>query len=232
MPKRKRTKIVTLKVSKPKFSKPQVEIIKKIARKAVDKKSETKVAWFNISNNLQDSVFTSWNLMYQSGLANGTEGENSKLIGDRFNMKGIRVRAFINMFSSGSIGDLHLDLMVVETDVYKTTASLGRLDLVPGYAPTLPGFPVRIDSSKARVLKRKRIKLKSTITGIIDTKAVDMYVKYDKMCRFSGDTSGTYDLDGKNLYLVAYQIQQGAATPGTTNVAQIIGQCEFFYKDP
>lgn len=217
--------IVQVSKKKKVFSNEEAKTIKKLAKRVIQKEAETKVGYANIQDGMVAERILSYNYVYQCGITQGTGGEDSRIIGNRFNMVGLKARGRV---INSDNKDKDIILAIIETDKYVTTANLNALDVFPSYS--LIGFPQRYDSSRVKVLAKEKIKLRNYIAGVNTVQEFEMYVPYKKKCELSGDTSGAYDLNGKNLYFVAYSYVDGG-TPGSTAVNSIFGVLEMFYKD-
>lgn len=210
------------------FSQKEAKAIARLAKKAVLSHAETKVAYATISGSVQDTIPKSWNCVYQTGITQGTEAENSKIIGNKFDLVGIKFRG--NLLNNSSSTLLNQNALVtlafVETEVFKTVTSLAADDIFPDYSPIT--YPPRFDASKCRVLGKKQVILRNLISGVQDYQPVDFYVPYKRTVELTANSNGAFGISGKQIYLVMFASTQNA---GTSFPVFHNGFIEMFYKD-
>jgi len=196
-------------------------------RKIVLRTAETKLGYFTISNTINKQVPITWNLMGAAGMTGGTSGDNSRFIGDQFNMVGIRLRLeWINNVLENS-ETTKITVALVKAYPYNVATSVAAAALFPDYS--LIGYPPRFDSSKCTVLMRKEITLRPQIAGVRVLETLYHYKKMDTVVRFDPNV-GAFGVKGMQYYLVMYGENWGA-TLTTEVVATVGGVVEIMYKD-
>lgn len=206
----------------------QAKAVKKIAKKVVRGEEETKVGYFLISSQMKELTPITWNYIYSAGISQGTAAESGNIIGNRFNMVGLKVRGTLySLQASGYENqDVLVTVAIVESDVYKTNTSLANSDLFSVFNT----YPERFDSSKVRVLGKQQFRLVAQIDSIKPFVPFEMYVPYRKKMELSYTSEGSYVNNGKNIYVVALSAMPNGVI-ATSNTCYITGVGEMFYKD-
>lgn len=132
-------------------------VTKDYVRKAIVRAAEKKILYFTAGYTMKQQVVHSWNLMYQTSVAQGTDWEE-RVIGTKIRISRIIIEGQIaNDVSSDKDQPFAVRVLVLKADNYNTITSLGFGDVFEGqiYNAT----DARPNSRKVTVLANRLLTL-------------------------------------------------------------------------
>lgn len=181
--------------------------------------------------NLPERTFRSFNLIYQSGMANsGSQGgENAKAIGDEIFLKGWRCRGLLANNPANTL-PVTYTMALIKTSVFRTATNLSDAEVTPSYT-VLDAVP-RLDSTKVTTLKRWTITVKPTQDASQSQQHFDHYVDLKSQKYRFRDLLSNYEGKKENIYFIVYASSFGNAQfKGTGITGKIEFTEELYYKD-
>lgn len=190
------------------LSKRQTNAVKSIVKRTLNRNIETK--FFPYVATAQLSTYgsiVSWNLFYH-GVSAGTG--NNALIGDKLNWRGICIKyqlsnRFLDTQWNYNAQPVLIEIMLIETDTYKTSASLAITDFAN---PTTNDPAMYFVDGATKVLAKKTLSIKPDVfpvgSGTAQRVTLNgkMWVKRNQIIEFN-DLSKDYTLSkGKSYYFV------------------------------
>lgn len=183
---------------------PLKNMIKKEINKTLNKRVETKDFYY--SNAAQNNAYTSisYNIFYHS--VNQGSSPNM-LIGQSLNWRGIKLKYRVtNQYPSGTTlvftnQPIYVDIMLVESDIYKTTTSLSLSEIYNN--PLLPENGFLIKGTK--ILAKKTVTIlgdRGQTAGQECIKSGSIWIRRNQKLEYMRALSFGHELTRKNYYVV------------------------------
>jgi hypothetical protein len=197
--------------------------IKQLVKREVSKAPEHKRAFAFNGSNYTDTIMKSFNIPYSLSLAQGTAAKYD-IIGNDIKLKSLQIRGFVsNNTTTPAQKDetIFTRIALVSVDKYQTLTNLSNTDVFT--SPLNKAQYAFFDKDKVTVHKQLLVKTQPQISGASVSQSFQMNLNFKggKLLRFQ-DFATSYELKGKNLYLVIM-----ANTVNGTNFVDTAGGVTF-----
>lgn len=196
--------------SKARSAKSVSQATKAYVQRALSRVGEKKWIHFNDGRAYSNKTVTSFNIMYQAGVSEGTDWEN-RVVGTKIRIHEIIVRGQLsNNLASTKSSSVALHIAVVKAPEYRTATNYGYSELFLGTADEAPCNI--FNPNQCTPLVEKVVKCQPSI-AYNDTGAavVTQDVSQGFEMRWRGkmvfdfrDLSNTYEGKKENLYVIVY----------------------------
>jgi len=200
--------------------------VKAYVKKAVHHAPEKKLLDFTFGTYVPETDPITYNIMYQSGIANGASFRD-QLIGNRCRLQKLTLRGSVkndasSMFDMNETSLTRISLIAVQD--YATTSNLDSGDIM--FNANARVDHAVFDYRKVRVLATKMIKLQPVISNKVQTEPFTLTYDFKgKNIQFIGDGE---QLNKENYYLVLHSnTSRGVSTIDNASGVSGYLQCTF-----
>lgn len=206
---------------------------KAYVQRALSRVGEKKWIHFEDGRTYANGVLNTFNIMYQAGVAEGTDWEN-RVVGTKIRIHEILLRGQLsNNVATHPYSGIELHVAIIKAPEYRTTTNYGYTELFLGSAAEAPENI--FNPNQCTVLVQKLVRVQPSLTFNPTTTAiVNQQVAQHFEMRWSGkmvfdfrDLSSTYEGKKENLYVVVYMTNPASGT----NAGGLAFRCAIKFTD-